>query len=407
MLFRVRHIGDNIGDFRIMVTDLRTRKTKSLVQALVARYSPPGYLLFVTADGSLMASRFDPDRLEMIGSPVPLWRGIGIGAFGVVDLALSATGSLLYTTDYQSTIAEPTWLTRAGVATTMDAQWPDGLAYSVALSPDGSQVAVEFINVKSNTSVPDIWIKRLNGGPLSRLTYEGTNNLRPSWSRDGRDVFFISNRSGSLALYHQRADGSASAQMVASDPRGLGEGFESPDGQWLVLRSADDVCCDILAMKRGMDSVPKPLVATSFRERSPSLSPDGKWLAYASDETGRFEVFVRPFPDAQSAKWQVSTDGGSSPHWSAQGNELFYLDAANQMQSAHVTTSPSFGIASKERLFSASGYFLSPWGQAYDVTPDGQRFLMLRVGTATGAMPVSLVLVENFATELRQRTAAR
>ena len=407
MLFRVRHIGDNIGDFRIMVTDLRTRKTKSLVQALVARYSPPGYLLFVTADGSLMASRFDPDRLEMIGSPVPLWRGIGIGAFGVVDLALSSTGSLLYTTDYQSTIAEPTWLTRAGVATTMDAQWPDGLAYSVALSPDGSQVAVEFINVKSNTSVPDIWIKRLNGGPLSRLTYEGTNNLRPSWSRDGRDVFFISNRSGSLALYRQRADGSAPAQKVASDPRGLGEGFESRDGQWLVLRSADDVCCDILAMKRGVDSVPKSVVATSFRERSPSLSPDGKWLAYASDETGRFEVFVRPFPDAQSAKWQVSTDGGSSPHWSAQGNELFYLDAANQMQSAHVTTSPSFGIASKERLFSASGYFLSPWGQAYDVTPDGQRFLMLRVGTATGAMPVSLVLVENFLTELRQRTAAR
>jgi len=174
-----------------------------------------------------------------------------------------------------------------------------------------------------------------------------------------------------------------------------------------VLRSADDVCCDILAMKRGVDSVPKSVVATSFRERSPSLSPDGKWLAYASDETGRFEVFVRPFPDAQSAKWQVSTDGGSSPHWSAQGNELFYLDAANQMQSAHVTTSPSFGIASKERLFSASGYFLSPWGQAYDVTPDGQRFLMLRVGTATGAMPVSLVLVENFLTELRQRTAAR
>ena len=407
VLFRVRHIGDAVGDFRIMVTDLRTRKTKPVVQALVARYSPAGYLLYVTADGSLMASRFDVGRLELIGSPVPLWRGVGLGAFGVVDVALSSTGSLLYTTDDQSTIAEPTWLTRAGVATPMDAQWPDGLAYSVALSPDGSQVAVEFINVKSNTSVPDIWIKRLNGGPLSRLTYQGTNNLRPSWSRDGRDVLFISNRGGSLALYRQRADGSAPAQKVAADPRELGEGLESPDGRWLVLRSADAVCCDILAMRRGVDSIPKPLVATSFRERSPSLSPDGKWLAYASDETGRFEVFVRPFPDAQSAKWQVSTDGGSSPHWSVRGNELFYLDAANEMQSAHVTTSPSFGIVSKERLFSASGYFLSPWAQAYDVTPDGQRFLMLRVGTANGAMPVSLVLVENFVTELRQRMETR
>ena len=319
---------------------------------------------------------------------------------------MSAGGSLLYTTDDQSTIAEPTWLTRTGVATTMDAQWPDGLAYSVALSPDGSQVAVEFINVKSNTSVPDIWVKRLNGGALSRLTYEGTNNLRPSWSPDGRDVFFISNRAGSPALFRQRADGSAPARKVASDPRGLGEGLASRDGQWLVLRSADEACCDILAMHEG-DTVPKPVVATSFRERSPSLSADGRWLAYASDETGRFEVFVRPFPDAQSAKWQVSTNGGSSPHWSAKGNELFYLDGATDMQVATVTTKPTFGVVAKERLFSAIGYFVSPWAQAYDVTADGQRFLMLRVGSANGAVSGSLVLVENYVTELRQRMATR
>jgi serine/threonine-protein kinase len=407
VIFRVRHVGDALGDFRVLVTDLRTRKTKPLVQALVARYSPAGYLLYVTADGSLMASRFDLDRLEVTGTPVLLWRGIGLGAFGVVDVALSSTGSLLYTTDSQSTIAEPTWLTRGGVATAMDAQWPDGLAYSVALSPDGSQVAVEFINGKSTNSVPDIWVKRLNGGALSRLTSEGTNNLRPSWSADGRDVLFLSNRGGPLALYRQRADGSAPAQKVASDPRELGEGLESRDGKWLVLRSADAVCCDILALQPGVDSAPKPLLATSFRERSPSLSPDGKWLAYASDETGRFEVFVRPFPDAQSAKWQVSTAGGTSPHWSAQGNELFYLDAANVMQAAHLTTMPTFAIQSKERLFSASGYFVSPWSQAYDVTPDGQRFLMLRVGSAMGMESASLVLVENFLTDLQQRMATR
>jgi serine/threonine-protein kinase len=268
-------------------------------------------------------------------------------------------------------------------------------------------VAVEFINGKSTNSVPDIWVKRLNGGALSRLTSEGTNNLRPSWSADGRDVLFLSNRGGPLALYRQRADGSAPAQKVASDPRELGEGLESRDGKWLVLRSADAVCCDILALQPGVDSAPKPLLATSFRERSPSLSPDGKWLAYASDETGRFEVFVRPFPDAQSAKWQVSTAGGTSPHWSAQGNELFYLDAANVMQAAHLTTMPTFAIQSKERLFSASGYFVSPWSQAYDVTPDGQRFLMLRVGSAMGMESASLVLVENFLTDLQQRMATR
>jgi serine/threonine-protein kinase len=412
VLFRIRRIGDDIGDFRIMVADLRTKQVKFLVQAAVARYAPTGHLLYVTADGSLMAARFDVDRLELTGSPVLLGRGLGIGAFGVADLALASTGSLLYSTDYSSTIAQPTWVARDGAATPVDAAWPDGLVSSVALSPDGSQVAAEFTNRQSNTSNPDIWVKRLNGGPLSRLTFEGTNR-RPNWSRDGRDILFLSDRSAwaltgfrvlaRLALYRQRADGSATAQRVASDPRGLGEGFESPDGQWLVLRSADAACCDILAMRPGVDSAPQPLVATTFRERSPALSPDGKWLAYASDEAGRFEVFVRPFPDVLSGKWQVSTAGGSSPRWSRQGAELFFLDGANDMQVVRVATKPSFGILTKQRLFSATGYFVSPWAQAYDVSPDGQRFLMLRVGSSTGAVPVSLVLVENFLAELQQK----
>ena len=279
------------------------------------------------------------------------------------------------------------------------------MIYSVALSPDGSQIATEFINSKSNTSNPDVWIKRLNGGPLSRLTFEGTNNQRPRWSRDGRDLVFLSDRSGLPALYRQRADGSAPAQRVASDPRGLGEGFESPDGQWLVLRTADAVCCDILAIRPGVDSASRPIAATSFRERSPALSPDGKWLAYVSDEAGRFEVFVRPFPDAQSGKWQVSTAGGLSPLWSRQGDELFFVDGANDMQAVRVALKPTFGILGKQRLFSTIGYFASPWAQAYDVTPDGRRFVLLRVGSSTGAVSASLVLVENFLTELHRRMA--
>jgi len=405
VLFRIRRVGDDISDFRVMVADLRTKQTKFVVQAARARYAPTGHLLYVTGDGSLMAARFDADRLEMTGPPVLLWRGLGVGAFGVVDLALASTGSLLYSTDYNSTIAQPTWVTRDGAATPLDAAWPAGLVYSVAISPDGSQLAAEFINSQSNTSNSDIWIKRLNGGPLSRLTFEGTNNQRPRWSQDGRDIFFISDRKGLPALYRQRADGSAPAQRVASDPRGLGEGFESPDHQWLVLRTADAVCCDLLAARPGVDRASQPLVATSFRERNAALSPDGKWLAYASDESGRFEVFVRPFPDAQSGKWQVSTAGGSSPLWSRQGDELFYVDAANDMQAVKVATKATFGILTRQRLFSTTGYLGSAWAQAYDVTPDGRRFAMLHIGSSTGDATVSLVLVENFIAELRQRTA--
>jgi serine/threonine-protein kinase len=402
VLFRVRRIGDDVADFRILVAD-REKRVKFLVQAAVARYAPSGHLLYVTGDGSLMASRFDLDRLELTGAPVLLWRGVGLGAFGVADVAIASSGALLYTTDDNSTIAEPTWVTRDGVATPMDAGWPDGLVYAVALSPNGSQVAVEFINAQSNNSVPDVWIQRFNEGGLSRLTFEGTNNQRPRWSRDGRDILFLSDRSGLPALYRQRADGSAPAQRIASHPRGLGEGFESMAGDWLVLRSADAVCCDILGMRPAVDTTLQPLIATSFRERSPALSPDGKWLAYASDESGRFEIWVRPFPDVQSGRSQISSAGGSSPRWNPQGDELFFLDGANDMQAVRVTTRPSFGILEKRRLFSANGYFVSPWAQAYDVSPDGRRFLMLRVGSSAGAIPTSLVLVENFLSELRSR----
>jgi serine/threonine-protein kinase len=401
VLFRVRRIGDDISDFRILVVDLRTRRAKFLVQAAVARYARSGHILYVTSDGNLMASRFDIERLEMTGEPVALVRGLGLGAFGVADVAIGPTGSLLYTTDYRSTIAEPTWVTRDGSASPVDASWPDGLVYSVALSPDGSQVAVEFINANSTNSVPDIWTERL-GGALSRLTFEGANNQRPRWSLDGRDILFVSDRGGLPAVYRQRADGSSPAQRVASDPRGLGEGFEAPDGG-LVLRSADDACCDILGMRPAIDSAPRVLVGGTFRERSAALSPDGKWLAYASDEGGRFEVFVRPFPDVQSGRWQISTAGGEAPRWSRQGDELFYVDEANDMLAVKLATRPVFGVLQKTRLFSVNGYFSSPWAQAYDVTPDGKRFLMLRVGSSSGAVPVSLVLVQNVIAELQRK----
>ncbi len=404
VLFRVRRIGDAVADYRIMVADPRTKKAKLVVRAAVARYAPSGHLLYVTADGSLMAARFDVHRLEITGTPVLLWRGLGLGAFGVADIALASSGALLYTTDDNTTIAEPTWVTRDGAAVPVDAKWQDGLVYAVALSPDGSRFAVEFINAKSTSSNADIWTRTIDGGALSRLTFEGMNNQRPKWSSDGRDVLFLSNRAGLTQLYRQRSDGSAPARLVASDRRGLGEGLESPDGRWLVLRSSDDVCCDIMGMRPGVDSAPVPLVASpTFRERSPALSADGKWLAYASDETGRFEIFVRPFPDVGSGKWQISTAGGTSPQWSRRGDELYFIDGANDMQAARVTTKPAFSILEKQRLFSANGYFTSPWGQTYDVSPDGKRFLMLRIGSSSRATSGSLVLVQNFLADLQRK----
>jgi WD40-like Beta Propeller Repeat len=184
----------------------------------------------------------------------------------------------------------------------------------------------------------------------------------PEWSSDGRDVFYAD---GGRVLYRQRADGSAPAEAVVT-ASGLSGGFQSPDGKWLVLRSGGDACCDILGLRTGVDTAPVPLLATPFHETSPALSPDGRWLAYVSDESGPPEVYVR-----------------------------------RDMIAVRVASRPTFTILGRRRLFSAAGYYTTNalGNRVYDLARDG-RFLMLRVGAASRGQAVPLVLVENFLVEL-------
>ena len=407
VIFRVRRKGDDTDKYTIDVVDIATRKRKSLVKAVFARYAPTGHLLYVTSDGALMGQRFDLGRLELSGTPVLLARGLGVGAFGVADVALSSSGALLYTTGGGGAITEPVWVARDGSSAPVDPTWRDAIANSFALSPDGTRLAIELVPGSiAGLSTVDTWVKRLDGGGMSRLTFDGTINRRPSWSHDGRDVLFLSNRKGPFSLYRQRADGSSPATLLVSTAQGLGEGFESPDGRWLVLMS-DEVTPgegDIMAMQIGVDTVPRPLIATPFRERNPALSPDGKWLAYASNESGRLEVYVRPFPDVNTGKVQVSTAGGNSPRWSHRGGELFYINNGQEMMAARVRAASSFAVVGQQRLFSTLAFFASPIHAAYDVTADDKRFLMLHIGptASAGEIAADIVLVQNFLDELKR-----
>jgi serine/threonine-protein kinase len=408
VLFRVRRAGEDVSAYRIYLLDLKTRQHKVLVNAIMARYVSPGYLLYVLADGSLMGSRFDLDRLELAGTPVLIARGVGIAAFGAADLAVSPTGSLLYSTDRGSATTEPVWLGRDGTASPVDSAWHGLFIASEALSPDGSRLAVH-LNAPSGGSTSRteaVWVKQLPTGPLSRLTFEGEQNGEPSWSADGRDILFLSSRSGPPALYRQRADGRAPAERVAGVYNGLGDGFESPDGHWIIARSATATPGDgdILAMRIGTDTALKPLIATGFQELAPALSPDGHWLAYTSNETGRPEVYVRPFPNVEDGKYPVSTGGGTGPRWSHRGDELFYRALNNDFMAVELRlTPPTLGVAGQKRLFSAAPYAASEQRAMYDVSPDDRRFLMLRIGSSAGETGGSqLVLVQNFPTELHR-----
>ncbi len=179
------------------------------------------------------------------------------------------------------------------------------------------------------------------------------------------------------------------------------EGLYSSDGTWLVFRDGALGLADIYAIRPGVDSVAVPLEVTEFQERSVSLSPNGRWLAYVSDRSGRDEVYVRPFPDAGASLQHVSAEGGVEPVWAHCGGELFYRNGANEMVAVQFTEAPTFATVREDVLFSMDDYLTSNGSPMYDVSPDDQRFVMLRTDAEFGY--TELILVENWFEELRQR----
>jgi serine/threonine-protein kinase len=296
------------------------------------------------------------------------------------------------------------WVEKDGVAREID----PGLRVSgssdrssLALSPDGTQLALSNLDSEGTW---DLWVKQLDTGPLRRITFEGSYNFRPRWSLDGQSLMFVSDRAGAAGgdLWTKRADGSGTAE-VALDTRGsIREGSYTPDGTWLAFREGANAVADIYAIRPGVDSVAMPLEVTQFQERSISFSPDGRWLAYVSNNTVRDEVYVRPFPDAGSGLVQVSADGGLDPVWAHNGRELFYRNGANQLVAVQFTDDPTFVVVQEEVLFSMADYLPSNGTPMYDVSPDDQRFVMLRIDDRR-ATTSELILVENWFEELRQR----
>ncbi len=405
VLARVRRIGDATSDYRITALDSHDGSRKELVRGLVAKYSPSGHLLWVSGDGVLHAQRFDLDRLELVGAPVALWNGLAIAGFGASDLALSSAGDLLYVPGVIRTgFSQLAWVARDGARTPVDNTSVDGLIGSMALSPDGSAVALEILRPADAANLSRVWVKRLGGGPTQLVTSENRSSYAPTWTPDGRDLLFDSDEGA--AVYRRRADGSGSAELVARVPNGALRMALHKDGKTLIIRG-DDVATgrrQLLKVHLGTDSVPTPLLATAGDEVYPAFSPDGRWLAYVSTESGRAEVYVRPFPDVDARKLQISIDGGAAPRWNPAGGELFYLSAAGDMMAAKVVTTPALRVTGVARLFTPQGFQGGNGALLYDVSPDGRRFLMLDITAApANAASERLVVVQNLATELAKR----
>ncbi len=398
VVFSVRRGGrGNFAEWDIAVADLSTGKHTVLVRGVRARYAASGHLLFVTADATLMVVPFDETTLALTGDAVTLVEGLRVGFAGAMDLAVSATGTLFYTTGsvLGGGLAELVWVTRDGTAEEIDPGWTGNFGFP-KLSPDGMQLAVGIL-VNAETQ---IWIKELDRGPLPKLTFAGTISYRPAWTPDGRSVAFVSDRGANSDAYVRRADGTGQAELLLDEEQPIWQVAYSPDGEWLVYRVNAGGNRDLYAVRVGVDSAPVPLVVTQFSEAAPAVSPNGRWLAHVSNLSGRDEVYVRPFPNTNDGRWQVSTDGGREPVWAHSGRELFYKGSGNLMV-VEVLPGATFVTGARRVLFSTQGYRSGSTHQFYDVTPDDQRFVMIRnfVGEETG----ELIVVENFFEELKAK----
>ena len=411
LLARVRRAGDTPADYRIVAIDLRDGSRKDVVRGVLARYSPTGHLVWVTADGALHAQRFDLDRLELTGAGMSLWNGLAVAAFGAADVAISPAGDLLYVPGVVRTgFSQLSWVSRTGARTAIDTAAMDGLVAGLSLSPDGSAVALELSRPSDPTNASRIWVKPLGGGPIQLVTSDlatsdDRDSFGPGWAPDGRSLLYLTDRGKSI--YRRRADGSGPAELVARVPQGAFGMALNPDGKTLVVRGDVVGRGGLLKIRLGVDSVPVPLSASGREESAPAFSPDGKWLAYISRESGKDQVYVRPFPDVDARKLQISVDGGRSPHWNPAGSELFYLGPAGEMMAVRLETVPALKVAGTSRLFTAQG-FLGGGGGAvlYDVSRDGGRFLMLDITAApANAASERVVLVQDFAAELAKRAA--
>jgi Tol biopolymer transport system component len=338
--------------------------------------------------------------MALTGAPVALMEGLLRAGPFEVNLAVSDNGTLLYTSGGSTGATRAYWVGRDGGAVPVDSAWdPQGTITSVALSPDGKALAVAL----ARGAAQDIWVKQLPTGPFSRITFGDTVRFRATWSADGHSVVYISDRaSGAGEPQKTRADGTGASRVLLKSPWNFGQVLESRDGRWLVLRRSlsETGNGDVFALKTG-DTTPVPLLTAGAREESPALSPDGRLLAYASDESGTSEIYVRPFPDVTSARWQVSLSGGSTPVWARSGRELFYLNGRQELVAVELRPGPGFSVGEPRALFPASGYNLGGNVQVYDVTPDGRRFVMVR--SLSGDGETELVLVQNWFEELRAR----
>jgi len=356
-------------------------------------FAPPGYLLYVR-DNTLVAQPFDSGKGVLTGDPVPLAQDLGVNSVGLAHFTASHNGVVAFRSG-EAGGGRLVWVDSKGQSEQAVGEPAD--IGSTALSPDGRWLAMSLKSGSSSSS--DIWVRDLVRGVTSRFSFNEEDDRDPVWSPDGTRIAWGTQRKGQFDLAVKTVGGTGEEEVLLEADGNQFPTTWSPDGKSLLYLTIDpETSADIGLLPLDGDRTPRPFVRTKFVEARARFSPDGRWVAYQSNESGRFEVYVQAFP-GPGGKWQISTAGGGEPQWGPDGKELYYL-AQSRMMKVDVRTGASFEAGIPEPAFGVS---LRPitTGNRFLVSPDGQRFLLLSSLLQDSTPPTTVVL--NWTAELAAR----
>jgi eukaryotic-like serine/threonine-protein kinase len=377
----------------LLVGTLDSKEPKVLFKTMSkVTYAAPGYLLYVR-EKTLVAQPFDAASQQVKGEPIPVGEGLGIGDVGAASFSLSTTGVLAFRAG-ETQGRRMLWMDRSGKETEALAE-PKNYA-DAWFSPDGKRLVYDVISDNGNG---DIWIRDLTRGVTTRFTFDPEREFDPIWSPDGRKIVY-SKQGKNWDLYIKDASGAGEAEVLFASGEDKYASDWSKDGRYLIFHSLNkDTSWDVWALPMTMTGEKKPMVLahTKFPEHSASLSPDGRYLAYRSNESGRNEVYVQEFPEAKS-KWQVSAEGGTDPFWKGDGREIYFRSRDSRIMAVPVLPGATFSTGTPQALFQARFSLANARG-LFRPTPDGQRFLVLSPLPKETIPPTTVVL--NWASALK------
>ena len=398
-----------VSDRQVAVLDLKTRQRRVLIRSgSQAEYVETGHLVYADG-GALWAVRFDLATLNILGDPAPLVEQVL--TLGAADFTISRRGTLVYVPVAGGTSRSLVWVSRQGAEEPIAV--PPHAYTSARLSPDGKRAALQFVDQRS-----DIWTWDFARQKLTRLTSGPGGNYNPLWTPDGRHIIFGSTRDNSPSvgnLYRQAVDGTGIVERLTTSAHQQRPNAISPDATRLVLEEQmPSTSYDFMLLF--LDGVPRVegFLQTPFDERNAAISPDGRWMAYDSNESGQSQIYMRPFPNVADARYQISNGGGRTPAWAPDGHDLFFVNRTSIM-TVTVQLTPTFSAGNPTKLFDAPGILLdarfggSGTNRTYDVSRDGQRFLMIKESARSSdgnAPPASMVVVQNWFEELKAKVAA-